>query len=601
MALLTVGGCQEKCTMKNFKVTCICINDESCIQKAVEAFHPFAPTFLRQSCTCSLGKEYTLERLANNLQNQEETDMVINSLYMSGVDLISLEPLDRLLVNVTNGIVLMSTSIDSLEPLSRLESVGHFVVIGNRNLINFRGLLELTMVTGEFIVSRNGALVNFDGLESLTHVLGSLSITRNKKLERINGIKSLTNAGNVWILNNVALEVINGFGRLVTLQGMTIESNVALTDLTGFRRLRAVTDSLEILDNGALMDISGFQDLMEVGRLTISRNKALRIIDGFQNIERASRAISLKSNPNLLEISGFGNLMMLNGELDIFGNSELKNISGFGNLLRVDKSLVINGNRKLQSISGLENLQEAGSVILIDSGNEESNLRLSFTKLTITGGSLWLRNVELSAGSFETLLEIQGELEMEKVALDNSGAAQFPNLHDVKGSLKLLSSQSLDIRRSLTIFQNLAHVCSGRRGGGTYNDGRPCGMTIKDNFNYNHVNMFGKLVTLDGTLLIANNRLLYTIDGFGELTSLVSKVPRVGEVEDLFGGLTIAFNQDLKSITGFQNLTTVDGLLTISQNSELNHIDLKSLRNVTGITRITDNGKNLSNFVSSVC
>ena len=54
--------------------------------------------------------------------------MVIDSLYTSGVDLISLGPLNRLLVNVTYGIMLMVTSMNSLEPLSRLESVGHFII-----------------------------------------------------------------------------------------------------------------------------------------------------------------------------------------------------------------------------------------------------------------------------------------------------------------------------------------------------------------------------------------------------------------------------------------------------------------------------------------
>ena len=76
-------------------------------------------------------------------------------------------------MNVTSGIVLMATSIDSLEPLSRLESLGCFVIEGNRSLRNFRGLFELTTMITNFIISRNGELMNFDGLERITHVLGS--------------------------------------------------------------------------------------------------------------------------------------------------------------------------------------------------------------------------------------------------------------------------------------------------------------------------------------------------------------------------------------------------------------------------------------------
>ena len=127
-------------------------------------------------------------------------------------------------------------------------------------------------------------------------------------------------------------------------------------------------------------------------------------------------------------------------------------------------------------------------------------------------------------------------------------------------------------------------------------DGMPCGMVIKDNIGYNHINNFPKLATLNGALFITNNQLLYTINGFRELSGLVFKVPRKGQVEDLFGGLTIAFNEDLTSITGFQKLTIVDGVLAISQNSALNHINLRSLRNVTGISKIKDNGEKLANF-----
>ena len=70
-------------------------------------------------------------------------------------------------------------------------------------------------------------------------------------------------------------------------------------------------------------------------------------------------------------------------------------------------------------------------------------------------------------------------LRLEKGALDNSGAAQFQNLHNVKGSLKLLSNRVLDFRTNVMIFQNLVHVCSGGRGGATYDDGMACGMIIR--------------------------------------------------------------------------------------------------------------------------
>ena len=595
-ALFVVGECQEKCAMENLKDTCICVNDESCIKKAVEGFNPLDGIPLVQSCTCSHGREYTLEMLASILQNQEETDMVIDSLYMSGVDLISLEPLDRLLVNVSYGIMLLATSINSLEPLSRLESVGHFIIAQNRFLINFRGLLELTTVTGDFIVSRDSALMNFNGLGSLTHILGYLSVTQNKELIRLNVLKNLTNVAGVRIIKNDAFKIVNGFERLVTVGVINIECNHVLTKLTGFKRLKTVAKSLNIIDNRALMNISGFRDLMKVGCFRISGNKALHRIDGFQSIEYASGAISLTSNPDLLDISGFGNLLEVKGDLQIHGNSELRGINGFGNLLRLDGRLFRTKNQNLKNIHGLENLQEVGGAIAIDSGNEGSNLRMSFTNLTTVGGHLWLQNVKLSGGSFEALMEIQGELEMGKGTLDDSGAAQFKNLRNVKGSLKLLSNTVLDSQKNVTIFQNLAHVCSGGQGGRTYDDDMACGMIIKDNVGFKHINVFGKLATLNGTLMITNNVLLSTIDGFGELTSLVSKIRRVGEAEDLFGGLTIAFNRELESITGFQKLTTVDGVLTISQNRALNHINLSRLENVTGITRINANGEKLANF-----
>ena len=77
----------------------------------------------------------------------------------------------------------------------------------------------------------------------------------------------------------------------------------------------------------------------------------------------------------------------------------------------------------------------------------------------------------------------------------------------------------------------------------------------------------------------------------------MSKIPRVGEDEDLFGGLIIASNKELRCITSFQKLKTVDGALTISQNEELNHINLSTLENLTGITRFNANGEKLADFL----
>ena len=77
----------------------------------------------------------------------------------------------------------------------------------------------------------------------------------------------------------------------------------------------------------------------------------------------------------------------------------------------------------------------------------------------------------------------------------------------------------------------------------------------------------------------------------------MSKIPRVGEDEDLFGGFIIASNKELRCITSFQKLKTVDGALTISQNEELNHINLSTLENLTGITRFNANGKKLADFL----
>ena len=125
-------------------------------------------------------------------------------------------------------------------------------------------------------------------------------------------------------------------------------------------------------------------------------------------------------------------------------------------------------------------------------------------------------------------------------------------MRDVGESLRLIFNTVLDDKKNLTIFGNLVHVCSTRSRGGTFDDGRHCGMIIKDNIRYNHINNFPKLATLDGTLSITNYQRLYTINGFGELTGLVSKVPREGQAENLLGGLTITFNEDLTSIKGFQ-------------------------------------------------
>ena len=93
-----------QCKMGTFESTCICVNDTSCTSLYRK---------LGVTCTCFNGTELSPEDPEKELQEINQTRETINSLYISGVKIESLEPFQGALESCHIVLAIENTSITS--------------------------------------------------------------------------------------------------------------------------------------------------------------------------------------------------------------------------------------------------------------------------------------------------------------------------------------------------------------------------------------------------------------------------------------------------------------------------------------------------------
>ncbi len=109
-------------------------------------------------------------------------------------------------------------SLEGLDSLEVIEGSFHFV---EDNLVDYQGIPKLRSV-GSFGTRGVPELVDFRGLENLTEVEGSFTITRNPKLQSLAGLEGLERVhGDVRISDNPLLpeEEVEAFLERVTVDG----------------------------------------------------------------------------------------------------------------------------------------------------------------------------------------------------------------------------------------------------------------------------------------------------------------------------------------------------------------------------------------------
>jgi len=561
--LLQLPGALSVCKDLSPESDCICLNDVSC--NCTVSYY--------QGCSCENGEEDSFEGIARKAKAQNGT---IESLYIYGQGIESLDPLIGSLVAVKHHLVLTNTRVRSLEALDTLQSVKNLAIISNDQLTNISGFADLKIVSGNLVIASNSRLADIIGLSALTEVRGDVEIQFNTALVSITGFKRLREIrGGLLIFQNKNLSHLKDFKNLEVINGsLSINGNANLTSLEGLGNLTRIGGSLIIVHNSVLPSLHGLGgDLMTVGgSLTISKNAVLKSINALGNKTNVVDSIIIENNAGDVAVD-----MFLSHWTTVTGDLKLSGIvfmpSTLGNLEKVGRDLFISGS----SISSplFSSLQSVGNhMTLVD--NFFNSLNESFVKLRKVGGNIVVQgNRFFGAKNIFTFVETVGH----NVDINSNEIHWiFPDEHNMLSSLR--------------------SICGSAPNG-------TCGLQIRNNTGYHHIKGFQNLTTFNGSISIVRNEGLQRITGFNQLTSLVAERPYSGTSHDglmgdgVFGALTIGSNSDLRSVESFRSLEKVEGNLLISGNPLLDQIILKSLTYVEGSTQIFANGENLTDILVS--
>ena len=459
--------------------------------------------------------------------------------------------------------------------------------------------------------------VTIESLEPFEGALGSSGVAiiiKNTSIEAMEPLGEVEVLGGLKIVYNQKLTHLSGFHNLIHVKGDFIFFvNDALIDISGLFNLTSVGGNLDIFSNPALTDISGLSSLTSVeGTFRINHNYALTSISLLSSLTSVGRDFSIMGNDALTDISGLSSLCSVNGSLSIVQDNHINDISGFQKLASIGGDLNIHSNNLLVNISGFPSLESLGgdlnilfnSVLSLVSGLTSLN---SLTNLMVKNSD---SRFAMDFVGLSNLTEVRGSLSFEGFRFS---ALNLNNLERVSGDLSIQRSL---FDKSINIFsENLAKVGGSVMVVGNEIDGHldllpnlqsvcsevgnatPCGLTIKGNVGYEAINSFSSLNTLQGSLTITNNTHLATIMGFGALKTIASQVSDQGGAEDLSSGLVVAFNKNLTALD-FEALEVVQGVVIIFGNKQLNHINISHLHNVTELTRIEKNNDEIERFIS---
>ena len=565
--LFHISGSCAACVDQSMESTCICLDDKSCN----------GDDLLGEPCSCRLGIEGTLESIAKKCKDKNG---VIGVLYLSGLDIDSLQPLAGALHRVEQGFILKNTMVESLEPINGLSSVGDLIIHGNRKLSHVFGLGNLTEVRSNLNIINNDRVADIDGLKKVVKVGGNLTIRKNNELSNINGLANLVRVdGSVAIESNRGLVNIDGLGSLINIIGsLRVSENEALSGIEGMGKLAKVGGNMTIDRNQRLQQIDGFRDLSEVhGDVVLSENSVLFGISGLGNLAEVDGSMIIQFNPKLLYVNDFNHLTKLTGDLFVSSNYRLLEIGGFETLRHVGGGIYFMDNFELMNITGLQNLIEIDRDLVIYGNLMLSNLS-GFRNLATVGRSLKI-------GDTDNLIRITGfgSLTTVRSTLHVCGNLQLLDLTGLGSELNRLYGLIVDANNALQSLHGLEKLRN-----------VDVELRISNNYNLTALNALrNNLRAVGGGLTITNNEALLSLEGLENVLNVMNgnleisgncKLDSLYPLKDLIevrGDTTIKNNGRLKTLDGLENLVLVGGDLTIV-GASLNIGHLQKLQKVGG-------------------
>ncbi|MEM1120781.1 MAG: hypothetical protein AAGJ18_10055, partial [Bacteroidota bacterium] len=459
-------------------------------------------------------------------------------------------------LRIGSGSIFETCDINSLESLSVLKAVKESVSIVGTQLVNLRGLDNLTRVEEGFRMSFNALLKNLSGLDQLKYVGSSLTLFDHNKLENIDVLSNLNYVGGgIGITKNSLLKNLAGFTNLQvnTLTSISISENPSLITLDGLEGIESLTGT-------------GFQGL------TIENNENLQDVSALSSIRSIAGKFFLRSNPklsccSLTHLVDFDNDNgLVGGSFLILNNSEFCNdrreivatctaepsisCEDLQILTNQDNQLIIKG---LTAPNTITKIYDPNWQLI---SNCSGDCPETVTITDLNAGDIYHTDIQFYDESWDFICEDKQDVLIE-------GISEPCDTLVCQSDVILRTQAEVDAFCGCTLIEGDLKI------GETGSEDLP-------DTDITNLNTLAKTKFIKGSLMVGRV-LLEDLSGLENLESIGTS-------------LTVIFNPNLKNYTGLNSLATINDDFVSIYNPRLeNFTGLNSLKTITDYIYIEGN------------
>ena len=538
------------------------------------------------------------------------------NLTISGASITDITGLNYL-TTINGALSIFNTSITNGAIFNNLTQVsGNIVIQNNSNLTILSGFNALVSTGDTLQISNNQNITSITGFSNLVTVTGNLSIlstTATLATTNISGFSNVQSVGYL-LIRRMPLTNLSQFSSLTTiLRGLTIDTNPNLISIAS---LSSVTNAVNgngttpfrIFANPLLTSLDGinFSSVTNCLDVQISQLPLVTSLQPLSVINGQIGGLIIQLNTGLVNLNGLEGITNINGNVTITNNAALANLNGLQNITTITGSLGITSNALITQLPNW-NLTQVRSINLSNNAQLSSIATLSgITALSAPATGL---PTALFISSCQALTSLNGLQNLTTLNNANINLQSNNNLTDITAlnGLNVNSINGLNIALNTSLSTcGVSWVC-GRLALNTTN------VTISSNangcFDIAQVQTTCSSnpcpagnVTLNSQLDVDTFVALYpnctTIDGDLTISGIfINSLVGLSNLTTINGSLTITNNTELANLNGLQNITTIGGLLRISNNPLITQLPSW---NLISVNRITINQNNALSSIASL-
>lgn len=191
---------------------------------------------------------------------------------------VDLNPIKN--VAISDFLLFQYLANDSFPFFKNVTSLKNYLIIGNCNFKDFKGLANLSNVDGNFSLSENNNILDLEGLNKLVTV-GQLDLFNNKKLETLKGLENLKTVNKTLNIVSMSLKSISALNNLESIKSFTM-AGTQCESLKGLDNLLNCS-RFQIYANPKLTNFCALRPFLTMN-LGANLNTDWNVFDNLQNL-----------------------------------------------------------------------------------------------------------------------------------------------------------------------------------------------------------------------------------------------------------------------------------------------------------------------------